>query len=57
LGTLEQIYDTIDKLEKTEVKVDIFADYSEIYPWLLIPAIVLLPVYGILRNTRFLVVP
>ncbi len=57
LGGLQQIYDTIDKLEKTEVKVDIFADYSEIYPWLLIPAIVLLPLYVILRNTRYLVVP
>ncbi len=54
---LQQIYATIDKLEKTEVKVDIFADYSEIYPWLLIPAIVLLPLYVILRNTRYLVVP
>ncbi|WP_419660130.1 conserved uncharacterized protein, von Willebrand factor [Desulfosarcina variabilis str. Montpellier] len=54
---LQQIYDTIDKLEKTEVKVDIFADYSEIYPWLLFPAILLLPLYVILRNTRYLVVP
>ena len=57
LSGLQQIYDTIDKLEKTEVKVDIFADYSEIYPWLLIPAIVLLPLYVVLRNTRYLVVP
>ena len=57
LDGLRQIYDTIDKLEKTEVKVDIFADYSEIYPWLLIPAIVLLSAYVVLRNTRYLVVP
>jgi Ca-activated chloride channel family protein len=57
LEGLQQIYDTIDKLEKTEVKVDLFADYSEIYPWLLIPAILLLPIYVILRNTRYLVVP
>ena len=57
LVALQQIYDTIDKLEKTDVKVDIFADYSEIYPWLLIPAIVLLPLYAVLRNTRYLVVP
>ena len=57
LSGLQQIYDTIDKLEKTEVKVDIFADYSEIYPWLLIPTILLLPLYVILRNTRYLVVP
>ncbi|HSO19739.1 MAG TPA: VWA domain-containing protein [Desulfosarcina sp.] len=57
LDALQQIYDTIDKLEKTEVKVDIFADYSEVYPYLLLPAILLLPVYVILRNTRYLVVP
>ena len=57
LEGLKQIYDTIDKLEKTEVKVDIFADYSEIYPWLLIPAIVLLSAYVVLRNTRYLVIP
>lgn len=57
LAALKQIYDTIDNLEKTEVKVDIFADYREIYPWLLIPAIVLLPLYAVLRNTRYLVVP
>jgi len=57
LEGLQQIYDTIDKLEKTEVKVDIFADYSEIYPWLLIPTIVCLSLYVVLCNTRYLVVP
>ena len=57
LEGLQHIYDTIDTLEKTEVKVDIFADYSEIYPYLLVPALLLLSVYVILRNTRYLVVP
>jgi Ca-activated chloride channel family protein len=57
LKGLQEIYDTIDKLEKTEVKVDIFADYSEIYPWLLIPTILLVTVYVVLRQTRFLVIP
>lgn len=57
LEGLQEICDTIDKLEKTEVKVDLFADFSEMYPWLLIPAILLLPIYVILRNTRYLVVP
>lgn len=57
LEGLQQIYATIDRLEKTDVKVDIFADYREIYPWLLLPAIVLLPLYVILRNTRYLIVP
>jgi Ca-activated chloride channel family protein len=57
LEGLQQIYETIDAMETTEVKVDIFAEYSEIYPWLLIPALVLLPFYVILRNTRYLVIP
>jgi len=57
LEGLQQVYDTIDEMEKTEIKVDIFADYKEIYPWLLIPALVLLPLYVILRNTRYLIIP
>ena len=57
LEGLEEIYATIDRMEKTEVKVDIFADYSELYPYLLVPAMLLMPVYIILRNTRYLVVP
>ena len=57
LEGLQQIYDTIDAMETTEVKVDIFAQYNEIYPWLLIPALVLLTVYVVLRNTRYLIIP
>jgi Ca-activated chloride channel family protein len=57
LEGLQQIYDTIDAMETTEVKVDIFAEYNEIYPWLLIPALVMLPLYVILRNTRYLIIP
>jgi Ca-activated chloride channel family protein len=44
-------------METTAVKVDIFAEYNEIYPWLLIPALVMLPLYVILRNTRYLIIP
>jgi Ca-activated chloride channel family protein len=57
LEGLQQIYDTIDEMETTEVKVDIFAEYNEIYPWLLIPALVMLPLYVVLRNTRYLIIP
>jgi Ca-activated chloride channel homolog len=57
LEGLQQIYDTIDAMETTEVKVDIFAEYKEIYPWLLIPALVMLPLYMVLRNTRYLIIP
>jgi Ca-activated chloride channel family protein len=57
LDDLQEIYATIDAMETTEVKVDIFAEYSEIYPWLLIPAVAMLSLYVVLRNTRYLVVP
>ncbi len=57
LAELEQVYKAIDAMETTEVQVEIFADYNEIYPWLLIPSLVLLSVYLLLRNTRYLVVP
>ena len=57
LEGLQQIYETIDAMETTAVKVDIFAEYNEIYPWLLIPALVMLTLYVILRNTRYLIIP
>lgn len=57
MSGLEQIYNTIDAMETTEVKVDIFAEYNELYHWLLIPVLILLTVYVILRNTRYLVIP
>ena len=57
LKDLQEIYATIDAMETTAVEVDIFAEYNEIYPWLLIPNVVLLSLYVILRNTRYLVVP
>jgi Ca-activated chloride channel family protein len=44
-------------METTAVKVDIFAEYKEIYPWLLIPTLVMLPLYVVLRNTRYLIIP
>lgn len=54
---LEKIYDIIDKLEKTEVKVEIFAEYSELYRYFLIPAFVILGLWIVLSNTRFLRIP
>jgi len=54
---LKKIYDTIDKLEKTEAKVKSFAEYKEFYPFFLIAAFVLLVLWIILVNTRFLSVP
>jgi len=54
---LQEIYDTIGKLEKTEVKVKTFAEYSELYSYFLIPAFILLGLWVLLSNTRFLRIP
>jgi Ca-activated chloride channel family protein len=54
---LQQIYDTIDKLEKTEVKTQTFAEYNELYRYLLIPAFILLGAWIVLTHTRFMRVP
>ena len=54
---LKKIYDTIDKLEKTEVKLKSFAEYKEFYLYFLLSAFVILCIWIILSNTRFLRVP
>ena len=54
---LQKIYDTIDKMERTEVKVKTFAEYNELYIWFLMPALGLLGLWILLTNTRFLSVP
>lgn len=54
---LEKIYDSIDQLEITEVKVKTFAQYNDFYHWIMIFALILLTAAIILNNTRFLRVP
>jgi len=39
---LAEIYDIIDKAEKTEVKVKEFFHFKELFPWFLIPALCIL---------------
>ena len=36
---LEQIYSTINELERTEVEIKVFTQYRELYGYLLIPAL------------------
>jgi Ca-activated chloride channel family protein len=57
LDGLKKIYDTIDAMEKSEVEVETFAEYKELYRYLLLPAFALLGVWVLLKNTRFLRVP
>lgn len=54
---LQKIYEMIDQLEKTEVKVRTFAEYRELYLYFLMPALILLAVFILLSNTRYLRVP
>jgi Ca-activated chloride channel family protein len=54
---LQNIYDTIDALEKTEVKVKTFDNYRELYRYLLVPALCFLGFWMVLTHTRFLRVP
>lgn len=54
---LKQIYDNIDKLEKTEIKTKIYTSYNEkFYPWLW-AGFVLLILELILSHTRFRRIP
>ena len=41
LSGLEQIYDTIDTLERTEIEIKEFTQYKELFGWFLIPALIL----------------
>ena len=41
LSGLEQIYNTIDTLEKTEIEIKEFTEYKELFGWFLIPALIL----------------
>lgn len=40
--SLKKIYDDIDQLERTEFEAPRYLDYDELYPWLLLPAVILL---------------
>lgn len=48
---LQEIYDLIDREEKTEVKVKEFFHFRELYPYFLIPALLLLGLELVLQTT------
>ena len=54
---LREIYDKIDKMEKTEVEVDRFFNYDELFPYLAIAGMTLLLLELILANTVWLKLP
>ena len=57
LKSLGKIYEMINNLEKTKVDVEKWVEYKELYPWFLVSGLILLFIYILLRNTRFLKVP
>jgi len=52
--SLEKIYTTIDELEKNKVKVKTYGRYTNLYPWCATPALILLGLWIILSQTRYL---
>jgi Ca-activated chloride channel family protein len=54
---LQSIYDDIDRLEKTEVKLRQFTTYRPLFQWPLFAAFGLLALETVLANTRFRRVP
>ena len=56
-SALKAIYDEINQLEKSQVEVQVFNQYHELLAWLLIPALFLLLLEVVLRNTLFRKVP
>jgi len=54
---LSEIYDIIDRAEKTEVKVKEFYHFRELYPYFLVPALLLFGLEIFLRFTFLRVIP
>jgi Ca-activated chloride channel family protein len=54
---LREIYDTINKLERSQIEVRTFTRYRELAAWLIVPAVLLLTLEILLRRTIFRTIP
>lgn len=54
---LEKIYNRIDKMEKTEAKLEIYANYKDLYGYLAVFALLLIVLRVVAENTRYLEAP
>ena len=52
-GSLEQVYEQINRLERTAQTVQKFERYEELYAWALYPAVLLLALSALLQQTRY----
>ncbi len=57
LSELKKIYEDIDALEKTSVKVRNFTSYEELFAWFAAAALALLALEFLLKNTKFKPLP
>lgn len=55
--TLQEIYKQIDQMEKTKVEIKIYMEYTELFPYVLLPGLILLLLEIILNNTWFKKIP
>lgn len=54
---LQEVYDTINELERSTVEIKTFTRYTELAVWLIIPAVILLGLEMTLRRTLFRAIP
>ncbi len=55
--SLKEIYNEIDKLEKTEIKSNVYMEYNEIFVYFVLPGLFFLLAEIVLANTRFRKIP
>ncbi len=55
--SLAQIYEKINSLERTEIKVKEYRSYAPLFHWFVVPAIILLILEAVLSRTLLLTVP
>lgn len=54
---LQEIYDTINELERSQVEVRTFTRYRELAVWFILPAALILALEILLRRTIFRTIP
>jgi len=56
-GSLKSIYDKINAMEKTDIKIKEYTNYSELFAYFLFPCLLIMLSEIILRNTLFRKIP
>ncbi len=56
-GSLKNIYKKIDEMEKTEIKIKEYTNYSELFLYFILPALIIFSMELFLKNTYFRKIP